>query len=278
MNRSRLFAAVIFANAVLGSAAAAEMIGIPRRVERRELRDGRLPLATVPDLVGQTVEESVNRLRQARLRLGRVTPRDSEARAGTVVAQEPARATEVKPSTPVSVVIARPRRAERVQVPPLFDRDMRDASELLTGRQLRLGVVRERESDEVRPGTVVDQNPPPDMWVDLGTEVNIVIARQRIPERVRVPNVGGTGKRTRPRIPGELIGAALIAIVAYLSTLPAPPPVTVSLAACQRLELQQVHFRVSGGSEAEVLLRTVRSMGTQTIETTDSSDRGTSHG
>ena len=111
----------------------------------------------VPNLVGQPVEVAAAVLGKPGLGLGDRRRQESDAAAGTVIAQSPVAGTRVKRGTNVDVTIAT---SALVAVPDLTGETPRDAARLLRRAQLGLGQEGQRES-EARPGTVIRQSPAP---------------------------------------------------------------------------------------------------------------------
>jgi serine/threonine-protein kinase len=68
---------------------------------------------------------------------------------------------------------------ERVTVPQLIGLSAPDAQRLAEGLNLGLSIVREQETTDARPGTVLEQTPRAGARVSSGTEINIVLARGR---------------------------------------------------------------------------------------------------
>ena len=129
-------------------------------------------LVIVPNLVGQPVEVAAVVLGKPGLGLGDRRRQESDAAAGTVIAQSPVAGTRVKPGTSVDVTIAA---SALVAVPDLTGETPRDAARLLRRAQLGLGQERQRES-EARPGTVIRQSPTPGTRVPRETLVNVLVA------------------------------------------------------------------------------------------------------
>jgi len=129
-------------------------------------------LVIVPNLVGQPVDVAAAVLGKPGLGLGDRRRQESDAAAGTVIAQSPVAGTRVKPGTSVDVTIAA---SALVAVPDLTGETPRDAARLLRRAQLGLGQERQRES-EARPGTVIRQSPTPGTRVPRETLVNVLVA------------------------------------------------------------------------------------------------------
>jgi serine/threonine-protein kinase len=86
--------------------------------------------------------------------------------------------------TPPPIIIGTPQApptvtGERVTVPQLIGLSAPDAQRLAEGLNLRLAIVREQETTDARPGTVLEQTPKAGTRVASGTEINIILARGR---------------------------------------------------------------------------------------------------
>jgi beta-lactam-binding protein with PASTA domain len=134
-----------------------------------------LPLpshAIVPKLIGRPADNAPDILAGPGLKLGERRRQESDAPAGTVVAQFPAPGTRVRPGTSVDVTIADECLAT---VPDLTGEKVERAAPALRHYRLGLGQQRERESS-APAGTVIRQVPGPRTRVACGTLVNVLIA------------------------------------------------------------------------------------------------------
>ncbi|MDH3912047.1 MAG: PASTA domain-containing protein, partial [Rhodospirillales bacterium] len=149
--------------------------------------------ANVPKLRGLPLEQARAKLRQAQLHLGQVTERaDANARRGTVIGQQPAPRTQVRPGTAVDLVIAGRQPNQPVagaNVPKLRGLPLEQARAELRQAQLRLGQVTERADANARRGTVIGQQPAPRTQVRPGTAVDLVIAGRQPNQPVAGANV-----------------------------------------------------------------------------------------
>jgi beta-lactam-binding protein with PASTA domain len=146
------------------------------------------PPATVPLLRGRDRAGAAEALTSARLVLGEIGERPSDAPSGTVVGQSPSAGTVVKPGMSVQVWLAVPM---SIDVPVLVGRREADAAALLRDRRLRVGEIRFRESIEPR-GVVLDQAPQAGRRVDADSTVDLWVAT---PRRTLVPDVRGRSQR-----------------------------------------------------------------------------------
>ena len=171
----------------------------------------------VPNLVGQPVEVAAVVLGKPGLGLGDRRRQESDAAAGTVIAQSPVAGTRVKPGTSVDVTIAA---SALVAVPDLTGETPRDAARLLRRAQLGLGQERQRES-EARPGTVIRQSLAPGTRVPRETLVNILVATAP-PAQVPPPAPYTPPAPPRPQ-------PVIVPPIVIEPTPPAPPvPVVVT--------------------------------------------------
>ena len=79
--------------------------------------------------------------------------------------------------------------ARMVRVPSLVDLSVAEAEQRLTDRGLELVIAEERETDEVEPGIVLEQNPAPNTELEEGESVDVVVSVGI--DQVAVPSVVG---------------------------------------------------------------------------------------
>lgn len=143
----------------------------------------------VPQLVSHSLDEVPDILKRASLRLGTVTRRESPAKPGTVIEQDPRARTRVRQGFSVNVVVAN---EQLIVVPTLIGHSVEEAHRMIIATErLKFTVGGGRESRE-KPGTVLEQNPQPETRVRPGTTVSVVLATEVTPV---VPNVVGLDVR-----------------------------------------------------------------------------------
>jgi len=173
----------------------------------------------VPNLIGRQAKIASEILAKPGLRLGERRDQDSDAPAGTVIAQFPVPETPVRPGTSVNVTIAVD---NRVTVPDLTRDTLPQAARVLREYHLGLGQLHERESS-APTGTVIRQAPAPGTRVPRGTPVNVQIAKAAAPVLPPAP--------TRPPVavppPVMLVPPPIPPIVIQPPAPPAPPVVAV---------------------------------------------------
>lgn len=142
----------------------------------------------VPKIVGRTVQEAEKLLKEVGLRLGQRSEK-SAAPVDTVLDQSPAAGTRVAPDTAVDVVIAIAPPDDRVVVPEVVGKSLKDAEAILEEAGLRVGRVSFRDDDRV--DQVLEQAPNAGDRVAKETAVDLIVGRASEVEQTKVPRVTG---------------------------------------------------------------------------------------
>lgn len=144
-------------------------------------------LVVVPRYIGLTIERAEARMPNDRLTLGQVMESYSEEAPGIVIGQFPEPEMEVDEDTPVSLEVSMgPKPINRVEVPPLIGRTLREAAEILQETGLIVGELNEEPSEE-RETRILNQSPSAGSIVLAGTPVSITYS---VPEElITVPDV-----------------------------------------------------------------------------------------
>jgi beta-lactam-binding protein with PASTA domain/predicted Ser/Thr protein kinase len=142
--------------------------------------------ATIPPVDGQPRADAERRLRAAgfKVRVRREFS-DTVDKGRVIRTSPPARTLHEKGDT-VDVYVSRG--PEEVAVPDLVGKDRQEAERLLLDADLAV-IVREEETLDEEPGTVIRQDPAADTEVEQETPVTITVAKE--PERAAVPDVVG---------------------------------------------------------------------------------------
>jgi serine/threonine-protein kinase len=128
---------------------------------------------SVPDLVDLASSEDARlALTEARLVLGKVTPKDSDKPEGTVIAQDPEANTSVDIGTLVSITVS----SGKVPVPNVVGATQTDAKNTLLNAGFLVEVVFE-ENGAVAENTVISQSPAADAVTLKGTTVTIKVSK-----------------------------------------------------------------------------------------------------
>jgi beta-lactam-binding protein with PASTA domain len=149
---------------------------------------GPKPSIILADFAGQTEETAVKAVRDLGLEPAVKRTATDAARAGTVVAQSPAKGATLSRGDTVELTIAAA--ATVVAVPNLVGKSARDASQDLQAGNLKATWQRE-PTDDAKPNSVIRQQPPAGTRVGPGTTVEVTTA---VPATVEVPRLTGMTK------------------------------------------------------------------------------------
>jgi eukaryotic-like serine/threonine-protein kinase len=141
----------------------------------------------VPPLVGLDISEAENRLEEAGLTLGLVTPRsDPDFEVDVVIEQSPLPGVNVGSGAPVNLVVSTG--PESVVIPDVIGETERDATGALNDLGLRVR-VNEEHSDTVESGLVLRTEPTGGEAAVVGDTVLLVVSDGPAP--VQVPTLTG---------------------------------------------------------------------------------------
>ncbi len=152
---------------------------------------GRQPV-TVPNVVGEDANTAQIKLTSAHLNAVVKTDRSSTARANTVVRQDPAEGTKLKPGSSVTIYVA----GGGVEVPDVRRDPADTAKTILQSQGFTVTEVRRSGPAGVAAGAVYEQNPPGGARAAQGSTVTIyvqpVLSIVATPTDLTVPQ-GSTG-------------------------------------------------------------------------------------
>jgi len=134
---------------------------------------------TVPAVKGLTTQAAERALNQAHLTPKVVRAFDETAKAGVVIASDPATGREVGRGSTVTLTVSQG--AERYGVPRLAGHTQAEAEDRLIKARLTVGKVTQAFSETVLPGQVVSTSPAAESSVKRGTAVALVISKGRQP-------------------------------------------------------------------------------------------------
>ena len=128
---------------------------------------------TVPTLVGTTLTSALTTLNAAQLKLGQTTSQEvTDAKPGTIVAQNQAAGASVAAGTAVDVTVAV---APTVVVPRVVGMNVREAQALLARAQLTIRIT-QAETLSVPSGQIMFQEPKDGARVARGAVVQVRVA------------------------------------------------------------------------------------------------------
>jgi beta-lactam-binding protein with PASTA domain len=141
----------------------------------------------IPQITGLNQGQANNLLMQRKLRIGGVRQELREnAIEGAIIGQSPAPGQRVAPGTPVYFTIA----ISACRTPNLLGMTRNNAMSALRPCRMVIARVSERETNQTRPGIIIEQHPAPGMLVRKGERVEIVVAKKLIRWCI-MPNVTG---------------------------------------------------------------------------------------
>ena len=127
---------------------------------------------TVPDLIDlASIEDARTALTDAKLVLGKVTPKDSDKPEGTILEQNPAAGSSAEVSSRVDVVVS----SGKITVPSVLGLNRTQANNVLINAGFKVEFLEEPRSD-VAAGTVLAQTPLPGEVAIKGTTVTLTVA------------------------------------------------------------------------------------------------------
>lgn len=134
------------------------------------------PKSQVPYLIGRHEREATSLLEKANLRVGYVTRQHHDKYpAGVVISQSPEARQLVKHGSAVNLTVSQG--TPQTRVPSLIGRHEKEAINLLSQANLRVGYISRRESGRYRAGTVMEQSLNAGQLVRPGTVVNFTVSQ-----------------------------------------------------------------------------------------------------
>ncbi|WGM22258.1 Stk1 family PASTA domain-containing Ser/Thr kinase [Paenarthrobacter sp. OM7] len=145
-------------------------------------------LFPLPDLTGGTLDEAKTALNAAEMALGNVTEAfDEKVPAGVVIAQDPAKGTEVRHGTPVALEVSKG--PQPIPVPDVRGKTQDAAVKALQDAGLKAVIAPETVNDKSVPkGAVVSQSPANGTLI-RGESVTLTVSKG--PKMVKVPSFIG---------------------------------------------------------------------------------------
>jgi len=140
-------------------------------------------LVAIPDLSGRSVRQAMLDLETYGLVLGEITMAYSDTIPERVVVfSYPAAGTDIPIGAPVNLMVNRGRASNFTYVPKIIGMTIDEATKLLEDKLLKVGLVSYRIDENYLPETVLEQSEPEGVELDLGTEIDLVISSNELPE------------------------------------------------------------------------------------------------
>ncbi len=144
----------------------------------------------MPNLIGKKLEDAKRIIDSLNLKLESITERpDTRFPAGYVIIQNPRPGMRVKEGRRVYFVVSSGE--EKVEVPSLIGKSIREAKLTLEKFGLRLGDVEYDFSADFPEGAIFSQSIPEKAKVSIGTPVSVVVSLGDAEGKTQVPNLIG---------------------------------------------------------------------------------------
>ncbi|OFX15732.1 MAG: hypothetical protein A2V59_06670 [Armatimonadetes bacterium RBG_19FT_COMBO_69_19] len=161
-------------------------------------------IVTVPDVQRRSLIEARLLIEQSRLGIGELREQyDEDVRGGFVIAQDPQPGARVERGRPLNLVISKG--PQRVEMPPLVGRPLKDARRMLEELGITLSEVRTSPTTEFEPGFVVDQSPGAGTRIRPVDRVTVVVTVRPGEEGTPPPTPVVTAQPQQPQRADEKV-------------------------------------------------------------------------
>jgi serine/threonine-protein kinase len=150
----------------------------------------------VPDLSGKNIEEAIDILSQKGLFMKKITQFHPTVPEGRVISQDPPPKTMIKRNKKVKVYISMG--AMRALTPSLVGKSLRAVGIEISERGFNIGFI-SQVSHEEEPGVIIAQEPMPDLEVEKGTPINLLVSTGMKEDEWVMPDL--IGKRVEKVVP-----------------------------------------------------------------------------
>ncbi|MCS7081648.1 MAG: PASTA domain-containing protein [Bacteroidetes bacterium] len=142
------------------------------------VNSGEVPMATVPNLKGVSLRNARLQIENYGLSVGEITYVNSPFR-NTVIDQSPPPLSRVPRGSPVNLVVSSGLGDSTVVVPNVVGLELTEATQVLQGAGLRVGLISFEEQPDAPANRVIRQLPPAGESLLEGAEVNLIVSRPR---------------------------------------------------------------------------------------------------
>jgi beta-lactam-binding protein with PASTA domain len=144
----------------------------------------------MPNLIGKKFDEARKIIDSLNLKLESVTEKhDARFPVGYVILQSPRPGMKIKEGRRVYLVVSSGE--QKIEVPNLVGKSVREAKLILEKSGLKLGELSYDFSDEIPEGAIISQSIPEKSKVSSGTFVSVVVSLGNAEGKVQVPNLIG---------------------------------------------------------------------------------------
>ncbi|MDQ3962630.1 MAG: Stk1 family PASTA domain-containing Ser/Thr kinase [Actinomycetota bacterium] len=135
----------------------------------------------VPNVVGDQYEDAVDELEDVGLEAAR-EDQPSREPEGEVLRQDPEAGEDAETGDTVTLFVSSGRR--QVTVPSVVGESLEEATEILEDARLQVGDITYQTAEDAEPGEVLNQFPDAGEEVDIRRRVDLVVARNVVPNVV----------------------------------------------------------------------------------------------
>lgn len=133
-------------------------------------------VANVPDLAGKDLETAKSELEAAGFKVGEIVEKNSDEQdAGKVISTDPVANSSKAKGSSIKIIVSKG--AEMVAVPDLKGKKLETAKSEIEGAGLKVGEVKEENSDTVAAGLVISSDPVSGTQVAKKSTVNLHISK-----------------------------------------------------------------------------------------------------
>ncbi len=143
----------------------------------------------VQDVMGKPAETARSLLQNDQLKVQITEAFDERVAAGYVISQQPRGGQVVKENRVVQIIVSKG--PDVALIPELKGLPRREAEARIRSAGLKVGLITEEYSADMKPDMVVSQNPRPPGQVAKGVLVDIVLSKGKSPQQISVPNFQG---------------------------------------------------------------------------------------
>jgi serine/threonine-protein kinase len=143
----------------------------------------------VQDVMGKPAETARSLLQNDQLKVQITEAFDERVAAGYVISQQPRGGQVVKENRVVQIIVSKG--PDIALIPDLKGLPRREAEARIRSAGLKVGLISEEFSADVKPDAVVSQNPRPPGQVAKGVLVDIVLSKGKSPQQIKMPDFQG---------------------------------------------------------------------------------------
>lgn len=132
----------------------------------------------VPDVEGKELADAEIIIRNEGFEIGKVDKTyDDKYKEGFIISQEPRAGTRVAKNSKIDLMVSKGPTPDKISMPNLIGLTLEEAQKQIQDSKLVLGEVTKKDSSDYYADQVIDQDTKPEVMVDEGTTVNLVVSK-----------------------------------------------------------------------------------------------------